>query len=87
MRSNSKLKDRWVLVTGAAAGIGLHTAICYGKAGANLILTDIDELGLDTATKHIEEIGVQCLTMAFDVSNPESVQACSDVVHAKNLIP
>ncbi len=40
------LKDKTILITGAAGGIGKATAIECAKLGANLILTDINEDGL-----------------------------------------
>lgn len=83
MGKESKFKDRWVLVTGAAAGIGFCAAIRYAKGGANIILTDFNEGALDDARKKIEAVGAQCLTYVCDVSSVESVQACADAVHEK----
>ena len=40
------LKNKVILVTGAAGGIGRQTAIDCSKMGASLVLTDINENGL-----------------------------------------
>ena len=40
------LENKVVLVTGAAGGIGRQTAIDCSKMGASLVLTDINENGL-----------------------------------------
>ena len=39
--------DRLVLVTGAAGGMGLGIARAFAREGARLILTDLDEAGLE----------------------------------------
>ena len=36
-----------VVITGAASGVGRATALAYGKAGAKLMLLDINEAGLN----------------------------------------
>ena len=43
-----RLKDKTILVTAAAQGIGKATAIRFHKEGANVIATDINKHQLDT---------------------------------------
>lgn len=40
-------KGKTVLITGAAGGIGRHLASLFSNAGANLILWDVDLMGLE----------------------------------------
>jgi len=40
------------LVTGAGAGIGLDTARAFAAAGAVVVLADVNENALRTATDH-----------------------------------
>ncbi|NDG40586.1 MAG: SDR family NAD(P)-dependent oxidoreductase, partial [Betaproteobacteria bacterium] len=42
----SRHDDRVAVVTGAAAGIGRGTAIAFHRAGAHLVLIDVDAPGL-----------------------------------------
>lgn len=77
-----ELKDKKVLITGAASGIGRATAIAMGKLGCRLFLTDINGEGLK---KTVEEIsgtgGVVCLARAFDVGNYQAMAEFAGDVH------
>lgn len=42
-----RVKDKTVVLTGAASGIGRATAILFAKEGALQVLSDVDEKGLD----------------------------------------
>ena len=48
------LKDRVVIVTGAASGIGRAIAVAYAKEGAKLALADINFEGLTTLQKELK---------------------------------
>jgi len=45
------------LVTGAAAGMGLATAIAFAEAGAAVVLADFKEEAVKTATKKLVDAG------------------------------
>lgn len=77
-----KLKDKWVLITGGAAGIGFCTAEEFAKAGSKLILTDINEAKLDEAAQTLRGRGAEVLTYINDVSDREAVhELADDVLH------
>ena len=64
-----------VVITGAGSGIGRATAGCFAKAGADLVLADIN---FEAATETIRWIGeTKGKVVAFktDVSDPASVMA------------
>jgi len=44
-----RFKDKTVIVTGAASGIGLATARRFLDEGARVVMLDIDEAGLKKA--------------------------------------
>jgi short-subunit dehydrogenase len=77
----TSLRNKRVLVTGAAAGIGYATALAFARRGAQLFITDIDEQRLFEARKAIEELGVPCFSQTADVSKQPSMQAFADRVH------
>jgi len=67
------LKDKVVIVTGGAHGIGKAYCLGFGRAGVRVVLADIDgEAAAHVASQVIQETGVQALAVAVDVSDEES---------------
>lgn len=79
----SDLKNKQVLVTGAASGIGRAAVVAFAKRGANIIAADIDLAALDGVKMEVEKLGVSCLTHAVDVSSEAAMKAFADLVHSK----
>lgn len=68
------LRNRAVLVTGAASGIGRAASIAFASEGANpLILNDIDEAGLEETASAIRKMGRETITLPADVSDAAAV--------------
>jgi NAD(P)-dependent dehydrogenase (short-subunit alcohol dehydrogenase family) len=65
------LKDRVVIVTGGASGIGRATATRLVEEGARVALVDIDG---EAAAAVAEELGSDVLPLVADVSSEEDVQ-------------
>jgi len=63
------LKDRIVLVTGGASGIGLCTAEEFARAGATVILTDIAPAALAAAAERVGRLGGAVHTRVVDVTD------------------
>ena len=73
------MKNKVVIVTGAARGLGQKYAIELSKAGALVVAADINSC--EETKKLIEEKGSECLSIELDVTNYNS---CEDLV-AKTL--
>jgi NAD(P)-dependent dehydrogenase (short-subunit alcohol dehydrogenase family) len=61
------------VVTGGAGGIGRATAVCFGKEGASVVVTDLEsqrEAGEETV-RLIEEAGGRAVFVAADVASDE----------------
>jgi short-subunit dehydrogenase len=79
----NSLKNKTAIVTGAGQGIGLEICRELAKAGAFVLLNDIDEkLCNDAAHKIAEEHGV-CISMPGDSSNKEFIQKMVDTAVEK----
>ena len=77
------LKGKWVLVTGAASGIGHETALAFAREGANILAVDLDEARLAETTRLIETTGRRCLPFGCDVSNATAVDALAAKIAAE----
>lgn len=70
----SGLRDKAVVITGAASGIGEALACALAGEGARLLLADVDAPRLEALARSLQG-GTTCLTQVCDVANPEHVQA------------
>jgi NAD(P)-dependent dehydrogenase (short-subunit alcohol dehydrogenase family) len=71
----SDLKDRSVIITGAAGSIGHATACVLASRGANLMLVDIDRDGVQARREALATFGTRVEVCHADVSRSEDVQA------------
>lgn len=78
-RAHTRLEGAHVLITGAASGIGKATAEAFAKRGAKLIVTDIDQSGLDAlATSLAANV---LISKNLDVADRQAMRAFADEVH------
>ncbi len=81
------LTGKQVLVTGAASGIGKETALACARRGANLVICDLDEVGLSDVEKTIRELGRDVIASRVDVSDAEQMRAFAEDVHGQIEAP
>lgn len=74
MSIQKQFKNKVVLVTGAAEGIGESAAQAFAAQGAKVVLVDIDKEGEQVA-QDICAQGYEAVFQTCDVSNSESVTA------------
>lgn len=63
------LKGKIALVTGAAQGIGKEIALALVRAGADVVISDVNLEGAEGAAKEIEAIGCKSLAVKANVAN------------------
>ena len=75
-----RMKDKVVLVTGGAAGIGKATALRFAEEGAKVVICDVNEaVGQET----LKELGEGGAFYKVNVTSREDVQKWVDDVVAK----
>jgi len=68
-----RLDERVAVITGAGGAFGRATALGFARAGARLMLTDIDPDALD-ATRRLVAAEGECLTLVGDVADEPFVR-------------
>jgi NAD(P)-dependent dehydrogenase (short-subunit alcohol dehydrogenase family) len=72
------LKGKTAVITGGASGIGLATAIQFSKAGAKLVLGDIEDGPLEHQVKELRSHGATVIGVHCDVAQESDVEALRD---------
>src|SRR5882672_8403079 len=79
------LTGKVILVTGAGRGLGFEIAKALAGAGGHVVLNGRDAAHLDAAAARIEtSIGGSVETAAFDITDPEGLQAAFKAIAAKH---
>jgi NAD(P)-dependent dehydrogenase (short-subunit alcohol dehydrogenase family) len=69
-----RLKDKVIVLTGAASGIGRAAAILMAREGAIQVLSDIDEEGLEETLRLIDDGKDRAQIMKVDVTDSAGVR-------------
>ncbi len=75
-----RMKDKVVLVTGGAAGIGKATALRFAEEGAKVVICDVNE---SAGQETLKLLGQDASFYKVDVTSRQSVQAWVDAVVAR----
>lgn len=77
------LKDRIIVVTGGASGIGKATALMLAAHGATVHIGDLDLEGSQRTVKENEGAG-QIVATQLDLAKPDSVKSFAETVQAQH---
>jgi len=73
-------KDKVVVVTGSAQGIGQEAAKAFGLEGASVVINDVNETKLKETAGDLKGLEIKCLPVAADTSDHVQVKAMFDQV-------
>jgi meso-butanediol dehydrogenase/(S,S)-butanediol dehydrogenase/diacetyl reductase len=74
------LNGRLALVTGAAGGIGRAIAVAYARAGARVVLTDVQAGACAAAVAEIQALGGSAWAFGLDITDVPACQALAQKV-------
>ncbi len=72
---NLSFENKVALVTGAASGLGLATAMAFAETGASVVLADWHEKDAQSAAHELANRGHKTLAVRCDVSDDAQVEA------------
>jgi 3-oxoacyl-[acyl-carrier protein] reductase len=78
---NERFANRTAIITGAAKGMGLATAMEMAKDGAAVVLSDVDAAGLEAAAGALRASQGKVLTAVCDVQDRKQVDALIQRTH------
>lgn len=78
------LRDKTVLITGAAGGIGRALCQRFGEEGAIVLATDINAAGLAEVHQSLTDAGHLCSTTVLDITDYDAVQQAVDGLIARH---
>lgn len=68
------IRGKKTLITGAAHGMGRRMAMEFARRGAELVLVDIDEEGLQKVADKLSETNTSVATFALDLSSRTAIK-------------
>jgi len=77
------IKNKVVVITGGASGIGAAVAIELAKLGAKIVLADMNEEGLNEKVAEIKNNGGEVIGIQTNVTNEEEVVKLMDTAIEK----
>lgn len=76
----------WVLITGAASGIGAELCRLFARDGSSIVLVDRDAVGMEKMSAELsEKSGVQTLCLVHDLSSREAPERIFEELKSKGV--
>ena len=78
-----RLKNKISIITGAAQGIGLATALKFAEEGAIVVICDVKQAAIDEAVRQCQALDAQAVGYVMDVTQRGTVDAVVAKVKAQ----
>ncbi len=70
-----ELHGKVAVVTGGASGIGRGTVLAFARAGADIVVADVNEERMEATVAEVTELGRTAIAVRCDVTSDEAVDA------------
>jgi 3-oxoacyl-[acyl-carrier protein] reductase len=77
------LKDKVALVTGSGRGIGRAIALCLARHGADVAISDIDQVGAEAVAEEVRALGRRSVAIVCNVTDSAGCKEMVDRVVAE----
>jgi NAD(P)-dependent dehydrogenase (short-subunit alcohol dehydrogenase family) len=81
--SEGRLSGKVAIVTGGGGGIGQATCERFARAGASVIVADIDKQTAEATAERIRNTGGRALAVQFDLLDSASIEALAQAAMAE----
>jgi 2-hydroxycyclohexanecarboxyl-CoA dehydrogenase len=78
-----EMRDRTIVLTGGASGIGRATALLLAREGAHVLVGDLDRAGGEKVASEAGAAGLKLDYLPLDLGDPASVAGFASAVHAQ----
>ena len=78
------MNSKSVIITGTSKGIGLDTALAFGRAGYKVFATMRNPAGAPELGQLAQQEGLPIIISTMDVDSDESVKQCIEAIHKEN---
>jgi len=68
------VKGQVVVITGSARGIGFEIGKYFAESGAKIVLSDINQEGVEVAAEELKKLGYEALGVKADVTKEEDIK-------------
>ncbi len=75
-----RLDGKLAVITGSARGIGREIALCFARAGANIVIADVVTSEMEATTLEIKKLGREAISIKTDVSKKQDVERMINLV-------
>ena len=80
------LRGKVAIVTGSAGGIGRVYANALARAGASVVVADLNEGGAAEVAAHLGDDGLAAIGVRVDITDPGSAGAMAAAATAANFL-
>lgn len=75
------VENKVVLITGSASGIGFEIGKTFAENGSKVVLTDLNEKGVELAAENLRKLGFDAIGLKADVTSEEDIKNMIEKAH------